>query len=489
MISNKNLSILILFSIFLRLICISYSQALSEEAYYWNYALHLDFAYLDHPPMVAFLIYFFGKIFGNNEWAIRIPAILCWMGMAYYSYHLSELIQKGTGLIALLLVSVLPFFFLQSMFMTPDLPLLLCWSALLYYLYRSIILDEKHYFYLAGIFLGLGLLSKYTIILIAVATLILISVNSSYRIWWKRKELYLGTILAVFLFSPVIYWNAKHDWASFAFQSTRRLNEHHQITLHLFFFYLLCFILPIGLFALIDLIRPSTQLNKPKKLFLQIYTFFPLFVFAFVSLIHQIKFNWIGPIFLAYIPWFAVLLQNKSHQLYVQHFKLSLKILLPSYVVFLGIFVLAQPFYFYQHVLKKFIDWQEFSIRMNQVAEDYEKISGQRPFFMALDKYNILSELVFYQKKALDHHLIETQYPVIGQHVIKGYSLMYEFWDRGLDHHGDNVILIAWTKKDLEYPFIHDFMKVKSSIQTIWVHDPRHHHRLKPFYYVLAQLN
>ncbi|HBB52343.1 MAG TPA: dolichyl-phosphate beta-D-mannosyltransferase, partial [Legionellales bacterium] len=120
MTSTRNLSLLILVSLILRLICMTYSQALTEEAYYWNYALHLDFGYLDHPPMVAYLIHLSSLILGNNEWAIRLPAILCWMGMAYYSYQLSELIQKNTGLTALLLVSVLPFFFLQSMFMTPD---------------------------------------------------------------------------------------------------------------------------------------------------------------------------------------------------------------------------------------------------------------------------------------------------------------------------------------------------------------------------------
>jgi dolichol-phosphate mannosyltransferase len=31
-------------------------ELLFEEAYYWNYAQHLDIGYLDHPLMVAWLI-------------------------------------------------------------------------------------------------------------------------------------------------------------------------------------------------------------------------------------------------------------------------------------------------------------------------------------------------------------------------------------------------------------------------------------------------
>ena len=38
-----------------------------EEAYYWNYAQHLDLGYLDHPPMVAWLIHLGTTVFGNTE--------------------------------------------------------------------------------------------------------------------------------------------------------------------------------------------------------------------------------------------------------------------------------------------------------------------------------------------------------------------------------------------------------------------------------------
>ena len=41
----------------------------------------------------------------------------------------------------------------------------------------------------------------------------------------KRWELYGGWVLAALIFSPVFLWNADHDWASFAFQSTDRARE------------------------------------------------------------------------------------------------------------------------------------------------------------------------------------------------------------------------------------------------------------------------
>ena len=40
--------------------------------------------------------------------------------------------------------------------------------------------------------------------------------------WFKRKEPYVCALIVGLLFTPVIYWNATHQWASFLFQSTRR---------------------------------------------------------------------------------------------------------------------------------------------------------------------------------------------------------------------------------------------------------------------------
>ena len=44
------------FSLILHLLCMTQARLLVEEAYYWNYSQHLDWSYLDHPPMVALLI-------------------------------------------------------------------------------------------------------------------------------------------------------------------------------------------------------------------------------------------------------------------------------------------------------------------------------------------------------------------------------------------------------------------------------------------------
>jgi hypothetical protein len=45
------------------------------------------------------------------------------------------------------------------------------------------------------------------------------------RDWFRQPWPYIGAVLALAIFSPVIVWNADHNWASFIFQSTRRVEE------------------------------------------------------------------------------------------------------------------------------------------------------------------------------------------------------------------------------------------------------------------------
>lgn len=61
-----------------------HARLLVEEAYYWNYAQHLDWGYLDHPPMVAVLIKACTFLFGTNEFGVRSASLFCWFISAFF---------------------------------------------------------------------------------------------------------------------------------------------------------------------------------------------------------------------------------------------------------------------------------------------------------------------------------------------------------------------------------------------------------------------
>ncbi len=69
------------------------------------------------------------------------------------------------------------------------------------------------------------------------------------RRWWRSWEPYGAALLAAAIFSPVILWNAEHDWASFAFQTSRRIAEASKFALHKLIASALVLITPTGVLA------------------------------------------------------------------------------------------------------------------------------------------------------------------------------------------------------------------------------------------------
>ena len=133
---------------------------------------------------------------------------------------------------ALVLMQVLPFFFLAGMLITPDAPLTAAWAAALYFLERALVAGRSRAWLLAGVSIGIGLVSKYTIGMLVPAALLFVILDPAARRWLWRWEPYAALIIAGVIFSPVIVWNARHEWASFAFQTSRRLAERPRFALH-----------------------------------------------------------------------------------------------------------------------------------------------------------------------------------------------------------------------------------------------------------------
>jgi 4-amino-4-deoxy-L-arabinose transferase-like glycosyltransferase len=72
-----------------------------------------------------------------------------------------------------------------------------------------------------GAAVGVALLSKYTALFFGPVILIWLLVVPELRRWLRSPWPYLGGLVALAIFSPVIMWNADHHWASFAKQFGR----------------------------------------------------------------------------------------------------------------------------------------------------------------------------------------------------------------------------------------------------------------------------
>ena len=245
----------------LRLIYLGQAELLPEEAYYWNYSQHLDIGYLDHPPMVAWLIWLGTSIFGQNEFGVRIGAFGCWMVTSFFVYRLTRnLFDKSSALVAVLLVQALPYFFSVGFLMTPDAPLVAFWSGALCFAAYALLNERRSAWWGVGVCLGLGMISKYSIGVLGPAMFLFLLLDSRSRRWFLRWEPYAAALIAALIFSPVIIWNFQHGWASFGFQSTRRLSAHADFSLHELIGSILVLLTPTGILAALLLLFRSNAI-------------------------------------------------------------------------------------------------------------------------------------------------------------------------------------------------------------------------------------
>ena len=462
---------IVMYMLALRMVYLGMPELAQEEAYYWNYAQHLDIGYLDHPPMVAWIIYLSTSALGNTEFAVRIGAFLCWLVVAIFSFRMTyNIFDKSTAFRALILIAVLPFFFGTGLIMTPDAPLVACWAGALYFLERALVGERRLAWWGAGVCLGLGMLSKYTIALLVPATLLFLLVDQRSRHGLLKPEPYAAVLVALLLFSPVIVWNVNHEWASLIFQGPRRWEGSLEFSLPDLMGQVLLWLTPAGILTVVLAILPkrTKREDRNRKLevegkrgrgwrFALIFSMVPMSVFFFFSLGREVKLNWTGPLWLAMIPLIASYMraawQRKKLDMLLQRSWLATIVTsMLLYGAFLHYLVLGIPGLPYPEDFSP-LCWKALGQKIEQIEDEIEGRTGAEPLVVGMDKYTIASQLAFYRTRAgkpREQFEKEGVLHTTGPHLFGRDSLMYRYWFPEKERERSNMILVSKKLGDLK---------------------------------------
>ncbi|HBV21962.1 MAG TPA: glycosyltransferase family 39 protein [Nitrosomonas sp.] len=425
----------VLFCILLRLIYLGLAQLIPDEAYYWQYAQHMDLSFYDHPPMVAWLIWIGTAMLGDNEAGVRAGAFICSLIAMGYLYALAKnLYDKSTALRTLMVFSVLPLGFASGFFMTPDAPLVAAWIATLYFMERALVAGQRSAWLGMGVAFGLGLLSKYTLGLLGVAALAFVIIDPCARRWIWRPHPYLAATLALFIFSPVLIWNSQHEWISFMFQSTRHVTNDSQFSVHYLLIYIMILLTPIGFFAAMQVLFSNSyrdagalqhMLEDRKRLFVQIFTGVPFFIFLVFSIFGHPKFHWTGPVWLAVLPTVAWMIGqtgnlDKFTRWLQKAWRPTIAACLFAYAFTLHYVVLGIPGVSY-HLFTEHYFWRETTREVEQIAEEVRQLTGREPVIVGMSKWSVASSLYFYNHTCgnLD---------IRSRNLFGDSGAMYNFW-------------------------------------------------------------
>ena len=173
--------------------------------------------------MVAWCIHLGTAIFGDSNFGVRFSGLVAMLVMQVL---LADIAWRAVRdwrcvIIAVLLPEAALDYGLLITKVAPDTALITFALAMVWALVRQASSNNPRWWLLAGVFGGFALLSKYIVILFLPAIIAYAVIPP-----WRNKQLsspylWLAALIAVVIFSPVLYWNAVHDWASFRFQLDR----------------------------------------------------------------------------------------------------------------------------------------------------------------------------------------------------------------------------------------------------------------------------
>ncbi len=394
-----------------------------DEAHYWEWSRRLDWSYYSKGPMIAYLIYIGTSLFGDSVFGIRIMAVICSALSSIFLYILGKkLYNESVGLFSAVLLQIIPLFSTYGVIFTIDSPFILFWTLSLLFFWQAISsqskvgiqeskltrerkkesqissLKSQTYWCLLGITVGFGLLTKYTMAFFYPCALLFLLFSKDSRRILFTKGPYVGLIISLFVFSPVVIWNATHDWVTFKHTAGQaHIAEGFQISLKSFFEFIgsqFGVLSPI-LFVLMAL--SLWKLRKDREGALLFWFSIPVLIFfIFKSIQAKVQANWALPGYITWIVAFSSYYMRRFYNLgkvmqilIVCALMLSLAVTsVAHYTSIVNLPVKMDP-------TARLRGWQELG---EEITRIYEEMSATRPVFIFSDAYQVSSQLAFYVK-------------------------------------------------------------------------------------------
>ena len=219
---KKTLILLLAVSAVVRALLAGWIELGTDEAYYWTFAKYPDWSHFDHPGMVGWVMQLFTlNLLFQSEFFLRLASVVFMTLNTWIMYRIGrELKDETTGLWSALLYTASVYaFVVTGIFILPDTPLSLFWMLTFLMFIKYLKDSQNKHLILAGLFIGLSLLSKYTGAFLWIGFLLYILCFD--RRQFRNPYLYLAMLITALCCLPMLIWNIQNDFVSFRFHGDR----------------------------------------------------------------------------------------------------------------------------------------------------------------------------------------------------------------------------------------------------------------------------
>lgn len=230
--SRRNAWLLLAVAVAVRLVAATLVPLAPDETYYWEWSRRLAAGYLDHPPGIALVVRAGTFVLGATPIGVRLGSVLAGALASAVLVRTSGAFGGDRArLRAAAIIACMPLAQIGLALATPDAALLLFWSLALAALVPAL-QDESTQrarliaWTLVGLAVGCALSTKYTALILVAGIALSLIAHPPLRRALATPGPYVALGIALALFAPNLAWNARHDWASVAYQLSHGLAVH-----------------------------------------------------------------------------------------------------------------------------------------------------------------------------------------------------------------------------------------------------------------------
>src|SRR5438874_932796 len=184
-----------------------------DELYYLACGEHLDWGYVDQPPLIALISWVARHLFG--EWIVGLRLFPALAGAATVWLTGKVTREMGGGVFAQVLAALavicVPIYLVMHHWLTMNAFEPLIWIGCVWCIVCSINRNDPRYWIWFGVLVGFGMETKYGIAFFVFAVLIALVLTRERR-FLSTKEFWIGAAIAFLIFLPNLIWLMGHNF-------------------------------------------------------------------------------------------------------------------------------------------------------------------------------------------------------------------------------------------------------------------------------------
>ena len=184
-----------------------------DEFDYMSCGDHLQWGYVDQPPLIPFLIHICRAVLGDSLRSIRfIPALASSLLVVQSAVLAREFGGRRYAMLLTAICAVIaPQYLSNGSLLTTNCLEPNLWMGCVYFAILAIKRQNPRYWLWFGVIAGIGLEEKYSIAIFGLGIVVGLLFTEHRRVFLNRW-IWIGGAAALLIFLPNILWNMHYDW-------------------------------------------------------------------------------------------------------------------------------------------------------------------------------------------------------------------------------------------------------------------------------------